>query len=269
MGLHEGGHFCSYAISSEHLLTFRGRSAAFVDMHSGGTSHLMGFRSGCRNSLIPANGVLNAPNFSKDCICNSSIFTSMALVHHPKSELWTYNLLEKSSDVSVERIGLNFGARGDRRDADGTLWVDYPSVGGPSPDIGVVVEADVGPTWFRKHVAQMQDDRLSWVAASGMTGVRTMTIPLVNDRDERRQYTVRLLFAKPGHVGVGERVFSVALQGQTIMSDFDIARETGGSNRTIVREFKGIEVGDQLRVTFIPKSGDPLICGMDMIVEQK
>ena len=67
-GFTKGGHFCSYAIASEHLLTFRGRSAAFVDMHSGGTSHLMGFRSGCRNSLIPANGVLNAPNFSKGCI---------------------------------------------------------------------------------------------------------------------------------------------------------------------------------------------------------
>ena len=137
--------------------------------------------------------MLNAPNFSSGCICNYSIFTSLALVHQPKSELWTYNLLEKSSDVSVERIGLNFGARGDRRDADGTLWVDYPSVGGPSPEIGVVVEADIGPTSFRNHAAQMQGDRLNWIAASGMTGVRTMTIPLVVDTDERRQYTVRLL----------------------------------------------------------------------------
>ena len=193
----------------------------------------------------------------------------MALVHPSNSELRTYKFLEKSSDVSVERIGLNFGARGDRRDADGTLWVDYPSVGGPSPDIGVVVEADIGPTSFRKHVAQMQDDRLSWVAASGMTGVRTMTIPLVNDRDERRQYTVRLLFAEHGLDGVGERDFSVELQGQTVLSDIEIARETGGSKRTIVREFKGVEVGDQLRVTFIPKFGEPLICGMDMSVEQK
>ena len=268
-GFTKGGHFCSYAVASEHLLTFRGRSAAFFDMHSGGTGHLMGFRSGCRNSLIPANGVLNAPNFSSGCICNYSIFTSLALVHQPKSELWTYNLLEKSSDVSVERIGLNFGARGDRRDADGTLWVDYPSVGGPSPEIGVVVEADIGPTSFRNHAAQMQGDRLNWIAASGMTGVRTMTIPLVVNTDERRQYTVRLLFAEPDQVGPGERVFSVALQGHTVLSDFDIARETGGIKRTIIREFKGIEVSDQLTVTFTPNSGEPLICGMDMVAEQK
>ena len=94
-----------------------------------------------------------------------------------------------------------------------------------------------------------------------------MTIPLVIDVGERRQYTVRLFFAKPGHVGVRKRVFSVALQGQTVLSDFDIARETGGSKRTIVREFKGVEVGAQLKVTSIPQSGEPLICGMDMIVE--
>ena len=135
----------------------------------------------------------------------------MKLVHHSKSELWTYNVLEKFSDVSLERIGLNFGARRDSRDADGTLWVEYPSVGGPSLDIGVGGEANIGPTSFRNHVAQIQDDRLSWVAASGMTGVRTMTIPLVIDVGERRQYTVRLFFAKPGHVGVRGRVFSVAL----------------------------------------------------------
>ena len=96
-----------------------------------------------------------------------------------------------------------------------------------------------------------------------------MTIPLVVDTDERRQYTVRLLFAEPDQVGPGERVFSVALQGQTVLSDFDIARETGGIKRTIIREFKGIEVSDQLTVTFIPNSGEPLICGMDMVAEQK
>ncbi|MEC9093566.1 MAG: PQQ-binding-like beta-propeller repeat protein, partial [Planctomycetota bacterium] len=52
------GHHCNYAVASEHLMTFRAKSAGYLDMNSGGTSRLQGFRSGCRNSLIPANGVL-------------------------------------------------------------------------------------------------------------------------------------------------------------------------------------------------------------------
>ena len=37
--------------------------------------------------------------------------------------------------LSIVRLGLNLGAPGDRQDAEGTLWLDYPSVGGPSPDV--------------------------------------------------------------------------------------------------------------------------------------
>ena len=79
------GHHCNYAIASEHLLTFRAGTAGFYDLENGGTSHLEGFRSGCRNSLIPANGVLNAPNFANGCTCSYAIFTSLAFVHVPEN----------------------------------------------------------------------------------------------------------------------------------------------------------------------------------------
>ena len=58
--------------------------AGFYDIASGGTGRLKGFRSGCRNSLIPANCVLNAPNMVHDCSCSYSIFTSLGLVHVPE-----------------------------------------------------------------------------------------------------------------------------------------------------------------------------------------
>ena len=32
---------------------------------------------------------------------------------------------------------MNFGAPGDRRSPDGTLWLEYPSVGGKSPDVPI------------------------------------------------------------------------------------------------------------------------------------
>ena len=46
-------------------------------------------------------------------------------------------------DPSAQLPGINFGAPGDRKTDDGTLWLDWPSVGGPSPEISVRTEGDV------------------------------------------------------------------------------------------------------------------------------
>ena len=142
------GHHCNYAIASEHLITFRAASAGFFDLINGGTSRLEGFRSGCRNSLIPADGVLNAPNFANGCICSYSIFTSLALIHVPENDKWSYSAL-KLPEQRVQRLGVNLGAPGDRRDKSGTLWLDHPGVGGPSPNVAVKSEPDK-PQWFRR-----------------------------------------------------------------------------------------------------------------------
>ena len=263
-GFTKGGHFCSYAIAGEHLLTFRGRTAALFDMHSGGTAHLVGFRSGCRNNLIPANGLLNVPNFSEGCICSFSIYTSLALVHQPESELWTYNILKKDSDATVQRIGINFGALGDRRDENGTLWVDYPNVGGPSPEIEVSLKADQ-PQWFRYHVSQIQGDGLNWIAASGVKGIQSVTIPLVVKPDPPRRYTVRLHFMEPELASPEQRLFHVALQEQTVLEDFDLVTQSGVTRSAIVREFNDIEVSHALTVSFTSKTADPLICGIEIV----
>lgn len=140
------GHHCNYAIASEHLLTFRAADAGYADIESGGTGRLTGFRSGCRNSLIPAGGVLNAPNMAHACVCGYSLFTSLALIHTPESDLWTYNALE-GNEGPLKRIGVNFGGRGARSDENGTYWMSYPKVRAyPNLPIQLAAaEAD----WFR------------------------------------------------------------------------------------------------------------------------
>ena len=136
------GHHCNYAIASPHLMTFRADTAGFCDIESGETSRLNGFRSGCRNSLIPANGVLNAPNFAHGCVCGYSLFTSLSLVHLPKSELWSYSALQLDpAKDRIRRIGINFGAPGDRMADNGTMWFDAPNIGGSSPSVPVDTKA--------------------------------------------------------------------------------------------------------------------------------
>ncbi len=277
-GMHRGiGRVCSWMIAGEGVITYRSTTAAYSDPSGvGGIVNLGGFRSGCTENLIPAGGVLSAPvEFSYGCSCSFQIQTSLALIHDPDVETW-------STDGSADEasgLGLNLGAPGDRLADDGTLWLDYPSVGGPSPytmeasdtrDIKRrtteiirernVVTVPAVPEIFCRHSLRLRGDGLKWVAASGAKGLRSLAMKLA----PAGSYTVRLHFAEPEDLRPGERVFDVALQGEPVLKDFDIAKTAAGRLRAVVREFKGIMVVGTLRVDLAPSAGTPVLCGIEV-----
>jgi len=82
-------------------------------------------------------------------------------------------------------------------------------------------------------------------------------------------YTVRLYFAEPRiDVKAGGRVFDVTIAGRRVLEDFDIARETGGPRRGVVKEFENIRLGGSLTVEFSAKKGSALICGVQAMIEE-
>ena len=84
------------------------------------------------------------------------------------------------------------------------------------------------------------------------------------------KYTVRLHFAEcfTGITGVGQRVYSFAVQGQTPEKDFDLWKEAGGPYKAIRREYKGVAVTDgKLRITFTPNIENPAINGIEIFAE--
>ena len=265
----KAGHHCNYAIASPHLVTFRAAEAGFCDIASGNTSRLHGFRSGCRNSLIPANGVLNAPNFAHACVCGYPIFTSLALVCQPENEVWSYSPLTLTKEQQVERVGINFGAPGDRLAANGTLWLDYPNVGGSSPAVGLKLTGS-GQQLFQTHSALVSGDDLDWVASSGVEGASAVTVTLNADPADTddRDYTVRLVFAEPHEVKPDERVLDVSLQGKKVLSNFDVAREAGGANKVVVREFAGVTAGKELTINLEAGTGKTILCGVEIIADE-
>ena len=166
---------CNTIIASEHLLTYRSGAAGFYDLDSmSGTSNLGGFKSGCTSNLVVANGVLNAPDYTRTCSCAYQNQTSLALIHMPEMEMWSYSQfgLDGQQGDRILRAGINFGAPGNRRAPDGTLWLEHPHVGdGNAPQFGV---EGIGKnvTWFRRHSSQINDAGKSppWIAASGFIG---------------------------------------------------------------------------------------------------
>lgn len=290
---------CNTAVASENLLTFRSASAAFVDLTSiQGTSTLGGFKSGCTSNLIAANGVLNAPDYTRTCVCSYQNQASVALVHMPEVAYWTFDYYQAPSEPTpVRQIGINLGAPGNRHTDNGTLWLEFPSVGGPSPDIPIRAEYE-NPQWVRHHNSKVEGEQ-NWITASGVAGIREMDVRVfiqpgsnpskieafdkhigsiptwAEDQiqgafEEPRPYTVRMYFAEIAGCKAGQRVFDVSLQGRPVLERFDIAKEAGGAFRPVVKDFKGIGVKDDLRITFTPAptaQAGPLLNGIEIIAE--
>jgi hypothetical protein len=194
------------------------------------------------------------------------------------------------------------GAPGDRRAENGTLWLDYPSVGGPSPQVAVQVGGS--PKYFRHHAMRISGD-LAWVAASGVEGAKTITIqlngaasgkdgdggdakrppqdagpltpdpsptrgeagPVVQPSSTAPTYKVRLVFAEPDeNARPGDRVFDVALEGKTVLKGFDIVAATGGPLRSVVKEFTAVAAGGELKIELTSQASRPaLLCGVEAV----
>ena len=176
---------CNNIIASENLLTFRSGAAGYYDLTcDSGTGNLGGFKSGCTSNLVVANGVLNAPDYTRTCSCSYQNQTSLALVHMPDVEVWSVNALAATESVEstddrdgfVENVGINFGAAGDRHDKNGTLWLEFPAKAGTSPPLRVRYNDDAKV--YSQHASTRSGDPLAWVSSSGIQNIRELTIDL-------------------------------------------------------------------------------------------
>ena len=218
-----------------------------------------------------ADGVLNAPDYTRGCTCSYQNQASLAMVPTPDAEEWTFFPAREVKGV-VRRVGINLGAPGCRMGDDGMLWVEQPPVGGPAPRPAVAISPN-NLDWFRRHSSQIHGDGPAWVGASGAKGIRSLALTLSRDPGPVRLYTVRLVFMEPDDLKGGRRVFDVALQGRPVLKEFEVSREAGGLDRVVTREFKGVRAGRDLTVTLTPAGPDttsaPVLCGVAVEAEDK
>ncbi len=252
---------CDGGVDYSYLFTMRSGTAAFYDKRvESGTIHISGPRSGCTNSIVPANGLLNVPYYFQGCTCSYPLPVGLSLISMPEShEQW---MVWGKSDVNdIRRVGLNFGAPGDRKTDRGTLWLDVPSVGGPSPKLDLVVKPEtIRP--FYQHSLWIEGGRgWPWVGASGITEVESISLKNM----KRSDYTMRLYFMEPEYSAPEKRVFSVSLNGKPLIKNLDIYQETQMSHHILVREFSQIPIDGRLDLTFTASAGKPLICGMELV----
>ncbi|NQV22898.1 MAG: PQQ-binding-like beta-propeller repeat protein [Rhodopirellula sp.] len=254
---------CDGGVDYGLFYTLRSGTAAFYDKTlESGTVFISGPRSGCTNSIIPSGGLLNVPYFYEGCTCSYPLPTALSMVAMPEShEQWSSWGDDSIKPATIERIGLNFGAPGDRKTRDGTLWLDYPSVGGPSPQIKVVTKPE-NPTFHYRHSNWiMGGEAWPWVAASAVEGLEELTL---HDLKPGR-YTVRLYFAELSNEASIDRSQTINLQGKTVLSDFKIVSEAEAPMTGIVREFNNIPIDNALTINLKATAGKSLISGIEVI----
>lgn len=256
---------CNTINASRNLLLFRSGAAGFADLQSdGGTGSFGGFRSGCTNNLIPANGVVNAPDYTRTCTCSYHQQTSLALVHMPDMDLWTVHP-EGLGDGQIARMGINLGAPGNRRAEEGTLWVEYPPGGAPGPELDLQVQPE-HVDWYRKHTLLVDSSEgYGWVAASGGEGVRSIRIGNL----QPSRYQVRLHFCEPRLETAGKRVFDVLLQDVVLEQNLDIVGRSGSPNRGVTLSGQAdVEQDGNLTVELNPTEDSampPVISGIELV----
>jgi hypothetical protein len=80
------------------------------------------------------------------------------------------------------------------------------------------------------------------------------------------QYTVRLHFAELYQTAAGRRIFNVAINGTTVLSNFDIYAAAGGNYRAVVREFTATaSTSGQIVVKLTTVSDNASISGIEIL----
>ncbi len=265
---------CGTQLLSEHLITFRSGAAGYYDLErDGGTGNFGGFRAGCTNNLVAADGVLNAPDYTRSCTCSYQIQTSLTLVHMPEMETWTY--VPYSLDgARVQRLGVNLGAPGHRMSDDGLLWVDYPEAVARGAT-GSALEAPVHLSgrnldWYLEHSWQFESaEGHDWVVASGLEGTANLRIKIAEDAEaEESSYTVRLHFAEPGAAKPGERMLNAWVQGRQVAHGLDVVAQAGAPRRAMVVEVADVKATSDIRVALSSSHGSklpPVLSGVEIL----
>ncbi|MFT5524893.1 MAG: outer membrane protein assembly factor BamB, partial [Pirellulaceae bacterium] len=253
---------CNTAIGGQNLLTFRSGAAGICDLaNDGGTANLGGFRSSCTSNLIVANGLLNAPDYTRTCSCAYQNQTSLALIHMPNAELWTFGATDNKT-----QWGVNFGAPGDRRDSAGILWTDYPSVGGLSPERKIKIEGEV--TYNRRHLSTINSAELPWVGASSLEGEAKiqLTNPLAISKSPGK---LQLVFADSSATQAKQRVFDIYVNGEIVAESLDINQRVGAA-KTLVLEHH-LESSETIEITLKSSDGSklpPTLSGISVTLEK-
>jgi len=250
------GHHCGNIAGCPNALFFRSGSTAYYDLAADyGTIHFGSQRPGCWINCIPACGVVLMPEASSGCVCPFSLHCTITFHHRRTNRVWGMASAEGPGQP-VRHLAVNFGAPGDRRASDGTLWLAYPRPyeGRLVLPLKLGVEGEGGdvsyPRWGHADFLEVRGTDTPWLYASALAAPQAcrITVPLSDGADGPATYTVRLHFCAPEGDEPGRRVFDVSIGDKVVLEKLDVIKDAGGSGRALVKTIEHVQAGPTLTV---------------------
>jgi outer membrane protein assembly factor BamB len=277
------GTGCSTYSGCPTLAMSRFSSLGFKDLAGGfGSFTYPLVRSSCWINMIPAGGLVVVPEGSSSCQCAYNYKTSLALMSDDRQ--FHYGL---GGDDRAGSPGLriNFGAPGDRTDAQGQVWYAYPrpvaygrclgsqpygpKQAGPNLPIEELSSKTTVQTWGRNpDWVKLTDSRMPWLDACGLEGDLRWSIRPPQELQHADRWRVVLHFCEISEAG-RDRVFDVKLQGRTVLPSLNVAATSGAVRRPVTQAFS---LDNDKTVTLelsrvVPTSPPPIISGLEIVFE--
>ena len=259
LDFHRGYIGCGHILASASTLFGAKSGIGYYNLDQQcGFTPFGGVNMACGLGAVPAGGVFVAPEGRSGCTCDAPIHASLTLYPKPKAEAWSIGVAGGRAEVAslpVRNVSVNLGAPGYREDSDGNLWIPYPA----RVDTGLL--GDWLPTYQHDPSMCYRMNELGttvagtnspWIFTSGYTHEKPLKFRLVEEGQPPCTYTVRLFFTEPEDIEAGKRVFSVQLQGKTVLQDFDVAEAAGGPRRAVIKEFPEVVVRGELEIRLLP-----------------
>ncbi|MGI9442984.1 MAG: PQQ-binding-like beta-propeller repeat protein [Rubripirellula sp.] len=251
------GHHCGVITATPNMMFFRSGFIGYYDLYNdSGTRHFAGQRLGCWINAIPGNGLVMIPEASAGCVCQFSIASTVVM--EPKTENKSWGIFSAvGASTPVKRMGINLGAPGDRKDDSGREWFGYPrpsSRGRLEFVFNLKHKLESGGKWYSRNAEAIDlgATQTPWLYTSGTSGLKSVDIPLRGKEDGAANYTVKIYLGslqqksiKP----VASGPFDLSFQGNVVAEAISFEPSQGtGSNRVLVKEFKGVPVETSLKI---------------------
>jgi hypothetical protein len=296
-----GKSFCGTIAAGADILAYRGASVGFQEIsRDSGSYWFPEVRPSCWISVIPAGGLMLAPEGYSTCICPYNYKTSLAMIPVERNEDWSVylsagqkQLKDRREDAKagkgkgknkkkqpsqtalpakpLKAVRLNLNAAGDRMSDGEFLWMAWPRPMDKTYShyeaMSLPVERSGSDGGFRRNsdLYPLEGTTSPWLYNSGITGAGKLTIQLGGNKE--RTCRVRLYFMEPEYDKPGQRIFSIKANGKEIVSKLDVFAKAGGKDKGMVIMQEGIPASGTMEIELVPIKGNPLLCAVAIVAK--
>ncbi|NQU23940.1 MAG: PQQ-binding-like beta-propeller repeat protein [Candidatus Nealsonbacteria bacterium] len=252
---------CGIFAASKHFLFGRSLGVGYHDLLSDqGLYTFYHSRMSCSFDAVSGGGLMIKPPMAVYCQCSWSLPFTVAMGQVSTQPTVGQSFAQPGPAVPVKHLYVDFGASGDRRDVQGNLWLKPQRVEGHKLLLGLGLTATMYPNGedVRRNslYTPIENTEVPFVFATAARGMKQCVIPVKTAADGAAVFKVRLGFAALPGDKPGQRVFDVKLNGKTVLKDFDVVQQTGGTDVAVWKEFT-LDIDENLVLSLVAKSDQP------------